>query len=107
MNYIRKAGELGDGWTICDGKYESLSALMAETVDGYRFYLADHILLDYLAAQLVRQVDALGDDAAFVSLRDKVVVTNYLSVNGQADERGDDRTMNTIKAIVDSKVLGR
>jgi len=107
QDYIRKAVELADGWRwagdtwygpmlICDTRIDTLLE------DKWRF------LLDALAAQLVRQVDALeclyistGHDAAHV-----IKISGCTHI-GLKSVHGPDRTMNTLKAIVDSKVLDR
>ncbi len=57
--------------------------------------------LDALAAQLVRQVDNLF--AHFVHIHP--TRTRIYGDHGQNEVQGPDRTMNTIKAIVDSGVL--
>ncbi len=87
--YIRKAVELAYGWDLSD--------LNDEFWSGRR-----QMMLDALAAQLVRQVDALG------SPRVAVFTDGGAMVDGSgayAKCRGLDRTMNTIMAIVDSGVL--
>ena len=58
---------------------------------------------DLIAAQLVRQVDALDDIRCDVDSRYSEVWDDGQQTLGKCI--GDDRTMNTIKAIVDSKVL--
>ena len=58
--------------------------------------------LDALAAQLVRQVDALGPD---YSVRTHPTETYVYEESGYKKCVGDDRTENTITAIVESKVL--
>ena len=100
--YIRKAVDLAYGW---EWRIEDEGDVIKGPDRSWYSEAFSQGARDALAAQLVRQVDALGNDAAFVSMRDKVVVTNYLSTEGQADERSPDRTMNAIKAIVDSGVL--
>ncbi len=108
---IRKAVELADGWT---------SGTVGITLpsDGIRLY--DHPItgpmsleqfwLDALAAQLVRQVDALNPDYLFTCDEDHDayvydVTHDKADLDHITEGTGGDRTMNTIKAIVDSKVL--
>ena len=55
---IRTVIEIVPGWKIYEGRYAPLQDEMAETPEGYRFFLTDQILLDYLAAAAVRVVDA-------------------------------------------------
>ena len=99
--YIKKAVELADGWEY-GSIYEPPFAAFDIPIDEWEQWK-----LDALAAQLVRQVDAT-DRYSFFSHRDCATVTEY--VDGYPNEKGgaikrDDRTMNTIKAIVDSEVL--
>ena len=101
--YIRKAVELADGWSG-----DSIPALNLKL----RW---DHpqqaLYLDALAAQLVRQVDALGDivsvDIRGQSGGPEVIVWDFRPGRSRigVNHKGPDRTMNTIKAIVDSGVL--
>ena len=87
MTYIRKAVELADGW------------------DYYADDDHDQGWLDMLAAQLVRQVDAL-DGFNFVSGQDCYsYVWRACDDKAEMASYGPDRTMNTIKAIVASGVL--
>ena len=93
---IRQAVELADGWsphggwgaTVLQGKSNQKS-------------------LDALAAQLVRQVDALNH-IFFASYQGDAFVYR-IADNGETvkftEESTPDRTMNTIKVIVDSNVL--
>ena len=76
---IRKAVELADGFWW---KEDCVHVL--DTPMHYRADALPQTILDALAAQLTRQVDELDDYWVCAE---------------------DDRTMNTIKAIVDSKVL--
>ena len=110
QDYIRKAVELADGWRwagdtwygpmlICDTRIDTLLE------DKWRF------LLDALAAQLVRQVDTLREpDMRIIYFMvdgvGKAMVHDMTKLDFKVGEcDGTDRTMNTIKAIVDSKVL--
>ena len=116
MNYIKAAVELADGF-----EYKGNETTMAgsvrpfvETPIGFLSVSWDAFIktpayLDALAAQLVRQVDELPAQYYYhvEALRDETTV--YES-HGSCDSNkgmafGPDRTMNTIKAIVDSGVL--
>ena len=89
-DYIKKAVELADGFSFNDkDAYFSTDELGC-------------MWLDALAAQLVRQVDALG--TVTLNIYDR---GTEVGKSGQPWATGiaHDRTMNTIKAIVDSGVL--
>ncbi len=97
---IRKAVELADGFEYRLEHYWACG--------GQSFALDEQPswFLDALAAQLVRQVDAIENlqvesqkDSVAVSTADEGVVTCRKNFYDK------DRTMNTIKAIVDSGVL--
>ena len=99
-DYIRKAIELA-GFDTHDER-----ELRVLTNHGI-FYVDydEQFFLDALAAQLVRQVDALGVDIYELSsepLCSRLV--RHEGIDGElvAEVLGPDRTMNTIKAIVDS-----
>lgn len=101
QEYIRKAVELADGWSI-DKRGHIHTALRGH----FGFWEIQEIQ-DALAAQLVRQIDAPALDADLEST--KFGVDLYLAPHSVKAlvtfECKRDRTMNTIKAIVDSKVL--
>jgi len=111
-DYIRKAIELADEWSlvhIYDGEdwgqeFGDNSGVPTQQVliqEPTKFQSS----LDALAAQLVRQVDAV-DGIIFNSLGNmECAVSNVGDVTDYSSVRGYDRTMNTIKAIVDSGVL--
>ena len=99
---IRKAVELADGFGFMPGDpgcfyvqepWDELSAVIEEP---------DQWLLDALAAQLVRQVDALGGHPSIAVYQRH---TQVFTDSGFFKRKGPDRTLNTIKAIVDSGVL--
>lgn len=100
---IRKAVELADGFEVHNGR-----ELRVLTNHG-TFYVDydQQFFLDALAAQLVRQVDALAPDVLFDCGFDgeAFVVTDDddWMIGGKKDSR--DRTLNTITAIVESGVL--
>ena len=114
QDYIRKAVELADGYAATEkywyGPWYGPS-------DGYFDYDLEPTgkrvqpALDALAAQLVRQVDAIAPSVAFscgfqgeVFMYEENTDKEWDAGYGVRDEVGD-RTMNTIKAIVDSGVL--
>ena len=92
VDKIKKAVELADGWTW----------MGPEGTD--RLQPMSQPFLDALAAQLVRQVDVL--DGFVVITRSNRTRIWSVKISGIWKEvEGDDRTMNTINAIVNSKVL--
>ena len=98
QDYIRKAVELADGWSI------SQKDILTTAHHGYFGNIEDIEILDALAAQLVRQVDALDDPWVTEYPRKSIIYSDSLCQH-IAEVKGPDRTMNTIKAIVDSGVL--
>ena len=106
--YIFKAVELADAfvpigpeqWSITGA--DNFSIAQSSITDG-----PEKWFLDALAAQLVRQVDALGANVR-VS-KDKTTIFPSVKADPYWQNitklKGPDRTMNTIKAIVDSGVL--
>ena len=109
LNQIKRAVELANHWwgagTEAFGPsnfHRPYASLKVDSPDT-RFFL------DALAAQLVRQVDAL-DTPDTVEITHDSVWVGYRSKNNESWKRtkrtkSQDRTMNTIKAIVDSGVL--
>lgn len=91
--YIKCAVELADGWSPHGGWGDT--ALNCDS--------ANQRALDALAAQLVRQVDALSEPTPDVIIHNGMTHIGWLHDAKQS--HGSDRTMNTIKAIVDSGVL--
>lgn len=107
-DYIRKAVELV-GWLDEDDEGEYLQIPQAPTSAYLDEILApcEQYLLDALAAQLVRQVDALrtsDHELEFWQRKGIAWIENHGDVPISRED-GPDRTMNTIKAIVDSGVL--
>ena len=97
-DYIRKAVELADEWVTYDTTFLGGCYFAQHSYDK-----VPQPVLDALAAQLVRQVDAL-EDYVLQSHWDEVrVVEPGLALIAAAHK--DDRTMNTLKCIVDSGVL--
>ena len=97
-DYIRKAVELA-GWNVRD------SGQVIEGIDGYFGHIDDQAVRDSLAAHLVRQVDAMERWMVDVECDGTDILDDYDRGSLKAQSLGPDRTMNTIKAIVDSKVL--
>lgn len=112
IDYIRKAVELADGfdhsgrtcWRIQVSDHYPIAAPKKSPPSWF---------LDALAAQLVRQVDALPDCLEwdeFLSMSD---MAGFYRWDHDGPEStyppvvGPDRTMNTIRAIVDSGVLAK
>ena len=99
---IRQAVELADRWEHADGNvYLANGTFIDESTDA-DFDNMDQILLDALAAQLVRQVDGI-DGIEVIAQFKEVTLWAYDSVIGEG--KGPDRTLNTITAIVESGVL--
>ena len=106
-DYIRKAVELADGFEVVADNL---------AISGLRLLPCDpdnphQVFLDALAAQLVRQICAISKYDVIIS-KDGTEVFSGGHVKGIEYDietismsRSDDMTMNTIKAIVDSKVL--
>ena len=99
-DYIRAAAELL-GWNIDDDNW-----VYHQFANVSQAYLAWHWVKDHIAAELVRQVDALEQyQFNFGMLGTGVFDRTCGTLKGYC--KGDDRTMNTIKAIVESGVLQR
>lgn len=109
--YIFSAAKLAEGWNV----YGQLIVPPWKQEKGpvMHVYNPSTILVDAMAAQLVRQVDALGthhfgchDDIC--SLSEWVYPDHNMRALKVVSERkfkGTDRAMNTIKVIVDSNIL--
>ncbi len=112
MNIIKRGVAVADGWILCDGfimlpdDFHEVSL----TGDHYdedhrRMPLFTQMHKDALAAQLVRQVDALDE----VEVDCHPGVSYCREFDGlhrrEVEARGNDRTMNTITCIVESGVL--
>lgn len=105
-DYIRKAVEIADGWEITWEKMIPSDFTHVTMPAGVTFYLEDKArpqwAIDALAAQLVRQAESAGYMVT--------VYGAYVCIEGKGTEfdfKGEKgcRTINTIKAIVDSGVL--
>lgn len=105
--YVREAVELAKGWDIApsaDRSTEYVVILVGDDVDDWFLDRLPQHILDALAAQLVRQVDAIDDP---VILMINPGITNICEPDGSVSSDGPDRTLNTIKAVVDSKVVAK
>ena len=100
-DYIRKAVELADGWHL-NGTVFGTPNDGPDLDDIKNITQQD---LDALAAQLVRQVDAIERWIVDAECDGTDILDDYDRGSLKAQALGPDRTMNTIKAIVDSGVL--
>lgn len=104
QDYMRKGVELAGG----SHRYFNEPAKCSEIylVDVPVCYcrgdIAPDWIKDALAAQLVRQVDASSPSSVAIYHGS----TQVFADSGFTRRKGDDRPINTIKAIVDSGVLG-
>ena len=107
QDYIRKAIELADGWAAKNHHKHTDEEIIVYSEYGYWCFVetAQTVLLDALAAQLVRQVDAAGGYAVIVHAASTSIVGANDPPIFKHVTYANDRTMNTIKAIVDSGVL--
>lgn len=100
---ISRAVELADGWK------ESGFFGCVETPEGYLAVPeSSQLSCDALAAQLVRQVDALEREHDLDIARGETWLGDYPARHGPrglAKIQGPDRTMNTLRAVVESGVL--
>lgn len=112
QEYICKGIELADGWDLTH--IYAGEDIAAYNPNGKEYPEASFVLQtpsqsgnDALAAQLVRQVDAIDGCEVIVDPYVVHVFVAYKTGVKRAIGTGhsDDRTMNTIKAIVDSGVL--
>lgn len=101
QDYIKRGVELADGWAI-HGK--SLAMPCDAHRDLWDLTDLDPCHLDALAAQLVRQVDATGRYRVETD-QDYSLVHENMKPDNDVIVFSKDRTMNTIKAIVDSGVV--
>ena len=110
QDYIRAGVELADGFDITDGGKGF--GLTIRKLDGedWTWCFGDvkdppTFLKDALAAQLVRQVDALGFLDCDIDGGGTSIICPSNSEVAPIRVWGDNRAMNTIKVVVDSKVL--
>lgn len=104
QEYIRRAVELADGWEYVWDGHDIIESLNFHGLTVENIQVMPEAL-DSIAAQLVRQIDALCASGSEIILTCYQNRTLVLTPNICADVFGPDRTMNTIKAIVDSKLL--
>ena len=95
---IRRAVKLAEGWIFHDPYTVPFSDVTDEAIEDWPNWKKDA-----LAAQLVRQVDA-SKDACFESDADGTALVGNYGVNTAVADR-QDRTMNALRAIVESEVL--
>ncbi len=98
QDYIRKAVELADGWRNGPGP----AVVQAPRMELCTLGSMPQGYLDALAAQLVRQVDAIEVGIITTELGSIHIWGDHTMI---AQSTQDDRTMNAIIAIVDSGVL--
>ncbi len=103
QGYIRKAVELADGFSILN---DDVVGELVDHIEGL-MSLDSPLVADGLAAQLVRQVDTTDYGITFDGDMGKVSVwgSTGFTPSVKSSSYGPDRTMNTIKVIVDSDVL--
>jgi hypothetical protein len=103
-DYIRKAVELADGYKWLHRDQVEIPDLNNAVLRPFE----QQWFLDALAAQLVRQAPGVASDFAVYQYPIGVSVVDCRDNSAEreiAKVCGPDRTMNTIKAIVDSGVL--
>jgi len=115
QDYIRKAVELADHWALIrvwDGEdwIDSLDYKWSLSEPHIRCLLQDaaQTTLDALACQLTRQVDALNEFWIDSDMHGVAKIwRGFLYDRKERIAKANDknRTMNTLKAIIDSEVL--
>ena len=106
QDYIRAGIELADGWEYDDDIHNKVWVrpdhyVYANNDDSQQIYL------DALAAQLVRQVDAL-DNIDIDCHKERTYLREWSGLHrDEVEAIGSDRTMNAIKVVVDSEVLSQ
>lgn len=103
QDYIREAVELADKglWRY----YKDVKNVHIVDTGIYSINDLPQPIIDALAAQLVRQVDSLEQYAIHSVFGYVSVIAPGEGLVVLATGTGTDRTMNTIKSIVDSKAL--
>ena len=106
-DYIRAAVELADGWYITHiyAGEDIVAWTDRQHPPSFVLQSMDQWGLDALAAQLVRQVDALAIPVMVIVSRDGCSIVQPDETYLLQHPQPGDRTMNTIKAIVDSGIL--
>ncbi len=105
QDYIRKAVELADGWGYSHTQPDQW--VTWPQTQNFPFSMFPQVAKDALAAQLVRQLDESGR-GGFYSVPGAAEVQwehNNSDELNTSYVKGNDRTMNTLRAIVDSEVL--
>ena len=107
QEYIEAGAKLADGWYF-DKKFAPFASILRGP-DHISAPITSKTILAALAAQLIEQVDALEDGQFKYGVetgpfRTEVFVTDEPGFLFEEWE-GDDRNMNTIRAIVHSQVL--
>ena len=102
-DYIRKGVELADGWSM----QRNFVITPIEDIDLFHVDSLPQMQIDALAAQLVRQVDELPAMSfeIFQTWSRLTLLDAQAMPREEFYGRDSDRTLNTIKAIVDSGVL--
>ena len=108
QDYIKEGVELADGWHL-ERKFKPFVSIARGPNHVHGPVICKPILAA-IAAQLTDQVDAMGDGGSndFIDTTRfgaTVFLDNDLDDMASVEVEGPDRRMNTIKAIVDSKVL--
>ena len=101
-DYIQEAAIIADGWdwtTDEDGNW------LGGPDMGWQESIISQGALDALAAQLVRQVDAKYPGDFENDCNGTAWLELHSGDGGLIDTTGPDRTMNTLRAIIDSGVL--
>ncbi len=102
QDYVHKAVKLADGWQLTNDEEYVIPPYGGYCPSIMNF---ERLFFDALAAQLMRQVDALGG-IDFDCHVGRVYLRTWRGFHrNEVEAVGPDRTMNTIKAIVDSDVL--
>ena len=108
--YIRAGAEQADGFEVFGdgGRISIYGVALSWPISDCPAFIQDAI-----AAQLKRQVDAISDGNEGLYVNEASNVTSIYRYGGEGQEQleaaasGPDRTMNTLRCIVDSGVLRR
>lgn len=105
QDYIREAAELADGWSIVLQMW-GWDVVGPDPLAAYESCEPiPQPITDALAAQLVRQVDEMAETFFYFSPTGAAFVYTSLEDKPAGASRDLDRSMNTIRCIVDSGVL--
>ena len=100
QDYIKAGVELADGWVAYDSSF--LGGCYFAT---HSYSQVPQPVRAALAAQLTEQVDATDDYGVYAEPTCTYVWEEDKDDAHQWNHEGPNRSMNTIKAVVDSKVL--